>query len=192
MSTSDRPLTAFGVQQAQTLGRWFAARKVDVIVHTGLARTEATALAMRGARAIPITHDARWREANHGLWEGLTYREVMGRFREDALHRFSDPVNHAPLQGESLAHMHARVMTAWRDLGERYPGKRVVVATHGGVIQAILCGLMNTPLAEHWRWRIDLGSITAIDCYPATTIIRTINHVPVFQRGGAEKRREKE
>jgi 2,3-bisphosphoglycerate-dependent phosphoglycerate mutase/probable phosphoglycerate mutase len=190
LSNSDRAFTPFGAQQAQALERWFATRKIDVIVHSGLARTEATALAIRGPRTIPIIQDVRWREANHGAWEGLTYREVMGRFREDALRRFSDPVNHAPLQGESLADMQARVMTAWRDLGEGFPTSRVVIVTHGGVIQSILCGLMNVPLAEHWRWRIDLGSVTAIDCYPTTTIIRTVNHVPVFQPRGTEQRRE--
>ncbi|NJM42143.1 MAG: histidine phosphatase family protein, partial [Anaerolineae bacterium] len=49
-----------------------------------------------------------------------------------------------------------------------------------GPIQAVLCQLLGTPLHEHWRWRIDAGSATGIDVYPATTIVRTINHVPRF------------
>jgi len=178
MSESDRALTTFGQQQACALGRFFYTRKVDAVIHTGLARTEAVARAICGGRSIPITCDPRWREASHGVWEGLTYREVMQRYRDDAMLRFSDPVNSAPMGGESLAGMAARVMEAWRDLSARFANKRVLVVTHGGAIQAVLCMLMNTPLAEHWRWRIDLGSATGIDCYPTTTIARTINHVP--------------
>jgi 2,3-bisphosphoglycerate-dependent phosphoglycerate mutase/probable phosphoglycerate mutase len=186
MSDSDRPLTVYGERQAQALGRFFASRKIDAIVHTGLARTERTAQAIRVQRAIPISGDERWREASHGAWEGLTYREVMQRLREDALRRFADPVNHPPQEGESLAHMAQRVGEAWRDLGVRFAGKRVVVVTHGGPIQALLCLLMATPLAEHWRWRIDLGSATGVDCYPTTTILRAVNHIPNLHRRDAE------
>lgn len=186
MSFSDRPLTPFGHRQAQALARFFASRKVDVIVHSGLARTQATALAIRNGRAIPVECDPRWREASHGAWEGLTYREVVQRYCDDAARRFADPVHHAPPGGERLATMGARVFAAWHDLGARFAGQRIVVVTHGGPIQAVLCMLFNTPLQEHWRWRVDLGSATGIDCYPTTTILRTVNLTPDFRRGGAK------
>ncbi|MCS6846237.1 MAG: histidine phosphatase family protein [Anaerolineae bacterium] len=176
MSFTDRPLAAFGERQAQALARFFAARKVDLIVHSGLIRTEATAQAIKGARNVPVYCDERWREASHGAWEGLTYCEVTQRYPEDAARRFADPVNHPPLHGESLAQLAQRVRQAWDDLGARFPGRRVVAVTHSGPIQVLLCLLMGTPLAEHWRWRIDLGSVTGLDCYPTTTILRMVNH----------------
>lgn len=182
MSVADRPLTSFGARQAEALARFFATRKVDAIVHTGLVRTEATARAIRGERAIPMLSDPRWIEATHGAWEGLTYREVMRRYPEDAAQRFADPVNCAPPGGESLAQVAQRIRQAWEDLGARFPGRRVVVVTHGGPIQTVLCMLMGMPLAEHWRWRVDLGSVTGVDCYPTTTILRMVNHTPSLLR----------
>ena len=74
--------------------------------------------------------------------------------------------------------MSARVVSAWSALGERFANQRVVVVAHAGPIQALLCALMNTPLAEHWRWRIDLGSATGMDCYPTTNIVRAVNFIP--------------
>jgi 2,3-bisphosphoglycerate-dependent phosphoglycerate mutase/probable phosphoglycerate mutase len=189
MSHGDRSLTAYGERQAQALGRFFASRKIDAILHTGLVRTERTAQAIRAQRAIPISCDERWREASHGAWEGLTYREVMQRFRDDAMRRFADPVNNAPQSGESLAQMTHRVSEAWRDLGARFAGKRVIVVAHAGPIQALLCLLMGAPLAEHWRWRIDLGSATGLDCYSTTTILRAVNHIPHIHHEDAESRR---
>ena len=180
LSDADRELTDYGRLQAQALARFFASRRVEVIVHSGLARSEATALAIRGARDVPIVRDERWREVFHGAWEGLTYREVLRHYPEDAARRFADPVNYAPLQGESLARMAERVRRAWDDLGARFAGRRVIAVTHSGPIQAMLCALMNAPLAEHWRWRIDLGSLTAVDCYPTATILRTINYLPAM------------
>lgn len=180
MSFSDRALTPFGQRQAQSLARFFLPKKIDVILHTGLSRAEETALAIKGSRSIAIQKDERWREASHGLWEGLTYREVMHQHRENAMQRFGDPINIAPLEGESLAQLAVRVGDAWRSLGENFPNKRVVVVTHGGAIQMLLCQLFDAPLGEHWRWRIDLGSATGIDCYTSATILRAVNTIPKF------------
>ena len=178
LSFTDRPLTAFGVQQANALAGFFHARTIDSVVHSGLARTEATAHTIVGARSIAVHSDVRWREASHGLWEGLTYREVMRQFPDDARRRFADPVHNAPCQGESLEQMAQRAHAAWQALGAQFAGQRVVVVAHAGVIQALLCMLMHTPLSEHWRWRIDAGSATGLDCYPTTTILRVVNMAP--------------
>ena len=182
LSHSDRLLTTFGQGQAAALARFFSARKIDGVLHTGLARTQATAQAIVGTRAIHVVCDEAWREANHGDWEGLTYKEVLQRMPADAQQRFADPVNNAPRNGESLAQMAQRVWVAWQSLGQRFPKQRIVIVTHAGPIQAVLCQLMHTPLHEHWRWRIDAGSATGIDVYPTTTIVRTINHVPAFSK----------
>ena len=180
LSYSDRPLTPFGSGQAAALARFFNSRKIDVMLHTGLARTEATAKAIISSRAIPLGCDEQWREASHGDWEGLTYNEVAQRMPADAQQRFADPVNNAPHNGESLKQMASRVMAAFNTLGQRFPKQRIVIVAHAGPIQALLCQLMHTPLHEHWRWRIDAGSATGLDVYPTTTIVRTVNHVPRF------------
>ena len=178
LSDSDRLLTRFGQRQAAALGAFFAARKIDVIVHSGLTRTRDTALALRGGRPLDLIADARWREASHGQWEGLTYREVAARLPDNVRARFADPVHTAPAGGESLAQLQTRIAAAYSDLGARFPGARIAVITHGGAIQALLCTLLNTPLREHWRWRVDLGSASGFDCYATTTILRAVNIAP--------------
>ncbi|MCW1970067.1 MAG: histidine phosphatase family protein [Anaerolineae bacterium] len=175
MGRSNRTLTAYGARQAEVLARYFSARRIDVIVHTGLDRTEATARAIAGKRGTPLVCDLAWRETDHGDWEGLTYREVMQRYPDNARARFADAFNTAPQGGESLAAMSARVQAAWQQLGTQFPNQRIVIVTHAGPIQAMLCHLMSTPLDQHWRWCCDLGSITAVDCYPSTTILRYVN-----------------
>ncbi len=175
LSDTDVPLTPLGERQASALARFFAARRVDVVVHSGLQRTALVARAIVGNRPIPIHTDLRWREVRHGRWEGLTYPEVMQRFPDEAQRRFADPLHSAPLGGESLSQMAARVEDAWRALGEQFAGQRVAVVTHATPIQVVLCLLFGMPLAQHWRWRVDLGSVTALDCYPSTTILRYAN-----------------
>lgn len=147
-------------------------------MHSGLSRTESTAQTIAAGRPLALAADVRWREADHGAWEGLTYRQVWQRYPEDAARRAADPLHHAPPGGESLARMAERVRQAWDDLADRYAGLRLIVVTHAGPIQALLCMTMGVPLAQHWRWRIDLGSVSALDCYPNTTILRMVNHLP--------------
>ncbi len=178
MSHSDRPLTPYGVMQTQATARFFASRKVDVVLHSGVSRTRVLAEAIAGARKLPLVESYGWLETRHGAWEGLTYRELMKTHAANALAKFADPLNTAPTGGESLATFAARIQQAWVALNEQYVGKRVVLVTHGGAIQVLLCLLLNTPVHTHWRWRIDLGSISGVDGYPGTTIVKTINTVP--------------
>jgi len=178
MGSADRPLTSYGLRQAQALARFFAPRQVDVVVHSSLARTEHTARAIAASRRLPLVADARWREADHGAWEGLTYRQVLQHYPEDAARRAADPLHHAPSGGESLAQVAERVHRAWDELGAQFAGLRVLVVTHAGPIQVLLCTVMGAPLAQHWRWRVDLGSVSALDCYPGVTILRMVNHLP--------------
>jgi broad specificity phosphatase PhoE len=180
MSRSDRPLTNYGQHQADSLARYFSARRVDVVIHTGLMRTEATARAIIGNRGIHFDVDREWREADHGDWEGFTYREVNLLYPENVRARFADVMNCAPQGGESLVVMARRVQSAWQRLESQFPNQRIVIVTHGGPIQAMLCHWMSTPLNEYYRWRCDLGSVTAVDCYTATTILRHTNFIVKF------------
>ncbi|MFN3705381.1 MAG: histidine phosphatase family protein [Thermoflexales bacterium] len=180
LSDTDVLLNHFGERQAQAIARFFAARRVDAVVHSGLQRTEQIARAIAGARSISVQADWRWREVRHGRWEGLTYREVTQRFPDEAQRRFSNPL-HAPIVGgESLAQIAERVGQAWQALAEQCAGLRVAVVTHATPIQLVLCRLFNVPPDQHWRWRVDLGSITALDCYPGGVILRCANWRPAL------------
>jgi 2,3-bisphosphoglycerate-dependent phosphoglycerate mutase/probable phosphoglycerate mutase len=70
------------------------------------------------------------------------------------------------------------VAEAWNALLQQYPGGRILVATHATPIQLVLCSLSGMSPALHWRWRIDLGSVTAIDVYGGGPIVRMVNEVP--------------
>ena len=67
---------------------------------------------------------------------------------------------------------------AWEDLLQGYAGGRVLVVTHGTPIRLLLCSLTGVPFGQHWKFRIDLGGVTALDVYPTATILRTLNEVP--------------
>lgn len=183
-SHSDRPLTNFGRARAEALADRLGRGSYTAILSTGLSRTDALATRVgRAQHPTPdVDEDQRWREIDHGLWEGLTHAEVTAQYGEEARERFADFWNSRSHGGESGLDLWARVEAAWESMLLRRDGGRVLVVTHGAPIRLLLCFLLGVPFEHHWRFRTDLGGITALDVYPSGTILRTFNEVPPLER----------
>lgn len=177
-SVSDQPLTAFGQQQAEALAFRLRRTPFRTAISGPSRRAHETVERILGDREAPISSDARWAETNHGRWEGLTYREVQARFPDEAVTRFADALHGRVLGGESLHDVNVRVLAGWQALLVANPGGRVLVATHATPIQLVLCHLTGMPPTLHWRWRVDLGSLTSLDLYAGSAIMRMVNEVP--------------
>lgn len=179
LGRGDSPLTDYGRRQHAALARRLRALPFTRVIVSPTERTHALATAILNGRSpIPVLEDPRWCEIDHGLWEGLTYREVMQRFPAEAQARWAAGIDGRPAEGESLADVANRLAPAWDEVLTHYPGERILIVTHATPIQLVICWCCRQPIAEHWRWRVDLGSITALDTYGTTIIVRTVNAVP--------------
>ena len=172
------PLTPFGEQQAAALAWRLRRVPFRVALVSPCLRAQATAETILASRQTVFVDDPRWAETSHGRWEGLTYAEVRARCPTEAVARFADPLHGRAQGGESLAEVARRVAEAWSSLLQQFPGGRVLVVSHATPIQLVLCMLSGMSPALHWRWRVDLGSVTSIDIYGGGPIIRMVNEVP--------------
>ena len=160
----DVPLSARGEQQAEALGRRLSAVKLDAIVASDLQRARATARAIARHHHDPrIEEDADLREIAFGSWEGSTYAEVFAREEALVLRWQADPTVFPPPGGETVTQLHQRVVRALERWRERYPDETVLWAVHGGVIEVLLCHLLNVELQRRWEFRHHNASITEID-----------------------------
>lgn len=182
-SWSDSPLTEYGELQIAALAQRLHRIPFQVALVSPTGRTCATACRIIETRSsVRFIEAPNWAETHHGRWEGLTYQEVHERFPEQVQARFSQGADGKAPDGESLAEVAERVTRAWNDLLNSYPGGRVLIVTHATPIQLVLCATFGLLPTDHWRWRIDLGSVTCLDVYQSATIVRMINEVPVFSR----------
>ncbi|NJN16439.1 MAG: histidine phosphatase family protein [Oscillochloris sp.] len=178
-SSSDSPITAYGERQMAALAARLRRIPFTEALISPTARTRAAAeMILAGRSGVNIQVDPAWAETNHGRWEGLTYREVMARYGDEARARWTNGINGRPQGGESLADVAARVGAAWNQLRREPLGRRMLIVTHATPIQLVICACTGMPPNEHWRWRIDTTGITSIDLYGAGPIIRMINNVP--------------
>ena len=128
--TTDIPLNETGREQAATLATVMVGESWDRIVSSPLSRAFETAKAVSGAIGIPeadIIPDKRAMERSYGDAEGLTIPEREAIWPDGNWPGLEDWENVA-----------RRGMEMVNELARDYPGERVIVVAHGGLINAIL------------------------------------------------------
>lgn len=129
-------LSAAGILQANAIATRLAGERVDRLVSSDLGRTLQTAAPIAAATGLPIELNAGLRERAFGIFEGRTLAEIAAAYpSEHARWRSRDPVWAMP-GGESLAEVRARVESTLRHIAGG-GARRVVVITHGGVLDAV-------------------------------------------------------
>jgi uncharacterized phosphatase len=127
----DIPLNETGLGQAQVVALAIAGEEWDVVVASPLSRAYATAQAIATASQSlhpdEIVTDADLRERGYGDAEGMTLEERTARW----------PGNDWP-NLEVYDVMADRAMAALDRVVAAYPGQRVLVVCHGGLINAVL------------------------------------------------------
>jgi probable phosphoglycerate mutase len=144
--STDIALNAHGLEQARKLAQRLAAETVDVLVSSDLLRARQTAAAIADKTGRHIDLDPRLRERNYGVLEGLTAEEIRVRHPIAFEHWRARTPDFVFPNGESLRQFYERVQTALTDIARRYAGRRVVIVTHGGVLDCAYRLATGTPL----------------------------------------------
>jgi alpha-ribazole phosphatase len=173
----DSPLSPLGLRQAQTLAQRLKRQPFDLVLVAEHQRCIDTAQIIVAQRNLDLQIEAGWNEQDQGQWEGLNYAEMRARYGHQLAQHYANPLHSKIHGGESLAEAQERIKQAWQNLLQS-PAQRILIISGAYPIQSIICQHTNTPLHQHWRWRIDLGSLSSFDIYPTATIMRHINEVP--------------
>ncbi len=133
----DVPLNDMGHEQARRLGLRLAAETVQHLVSSDLMRAQQTAAPAARQLGLDVVTSAALREQHFGLVEGLRAEEIQRlhpraweqwlEFRED----------HAMPEGETARAFHARIVGALGSIASAHAGQRVLVVTHGGVLDMV-------------------------------------------------------
>jgi probable phosphoglycerate mutase len=133
----DVPLNVVGAAQARAAANALAAEDFDAIYSSDLQRARQTARPAAARLALPVELDPGLRERHYGIFERLTYAEVKVKFPEDyARFEARDP-DYDFRTGESLRAFSERSIAAFERIAERHRGGRVLVFTHGGVLDKL-------------------------------------------------------
>lgn len=140
----DSPLTATGRAQAKAIGRRLQAMDIDELLASDLGRTQETAGIIASFTGHTVQSDARLRERNYGIMEGMTERDITNRFPEILTALRSRHPDYRIPDGESHRQHYQRNIDFLEEITVRETSMKIAVVTHGGVLDSCfrhVCGL---------------------------------------------------
>ena len=132
------PLNAEGLQEAGYAAHALVGLPLEAVVSSDLQRAVQTAEVIARRVKLPVRVDSRLREVDLGDWEGSLFSEIQERYPAEVEARKREPLEFRAPGGESLREVARRVWQAADELAVKYPGKEVVVVSHGLALAALL------------------------------------------------------
>jgi probable phosphoglycerate mutase len=157
----DIPLNELGLRQADALGRRLALENFSAIYSSDLSRALQTIAALEcGGRVA--RREPRLRERHYGPLQGLTGAEAAERHGElwDR-YRKRDP-DVVLAGGETLRGFYARIAAFIEELCASHSGQRVLLSTHGGVLDAAYRYATGMPVHAKRTFPIHNASINVL------------------------------
>ena len=174
---SDIPLNEVGQKQAMALADRLSTQHIDTLYFSDLQRTHETANIISSLSGCkPELHpDPHLREINFGDWEGLTYNEIKEKYPDTLAERENDIYKNAPPNGETLEQLCMRVQSMLDELYAKHKDQVVLIVSHGGMLQVLLCLALNLKPTMYWQFHLSTASLSEIAFYPYGAILNLLN-----------------
>lgn len=162
----DPELTEEGLEQAKRVADEVAKLKPDVLISSPLKRTRQTALEIAKTTHLEIIFDEDWYELSFGTWDGKSIEEVKAESPDD-YQAWLNSSSYRPGGGESYDEARLRIDAALEKVLAEYPGKKVVVVTHNGVIKSAVNLAIGGPNDGVFHMDATPCSISSISIWPS-------------------------
>jgi probable phosphoglycerate mutase len=172
----DPELMQDGLDQADLVAEEAAKLGADVLIASPLKRTTQTAQAIARTTGLEIIFDESWYELSFGDWDEKSIEEVKAE-DPDAYQAWLNSTAYAPGGGESYDDASIRIEEALEKLVAQYPGKKVIVVTHNGVIKTAIKLAMGAPAEAVFHVDATPCSISSISIWPSDGLraVRSVN-----------------
>ena len=135
---NDSPLLPDSEALAHEWGRRLFPLGWERILASDLGRARRTAELVNRTLNLPLEVDARLREIDWGRWTGLRLNDLAAVAPEQFSNLDSEGWTFRPPGGEDRLEAWRRSREALRDAGNRWPGRRILVVTHFGIIKCLV------------------------------------------------------
>jgi broad specificity phosphatase PhoE/ribonuclease HI len=172
----DPELTAEGLAQAELVAAEIAKLSPEILISSPLQRTRQTAAAIARTTDLEPTFSEDWFELSFGDWDGKSIEEVKAE-DPDAYQAWLNSTSYRPGGGESYDQAAERIEVALERIAAEYPGKRVVVVTHNGVIKTAIKLAIGGPADSVFHMDASPCSISSISIWPSDGLraVRSLN-----------------
>ena len=178
----DTDITTMGEKQLVHLGERFKDIDIDLVLASPLKRTIATAHAIADQKGLNVIKKDGFIEMNCGVYECFPFEKAFAN--KDFAYMWNNrPQDFAPEDGETQPQVYERIWNAVLQTVSENKGKRIAVATHGGVLRCLLCRLLFGDL--EYLSQVPYGFNTAVtllrfddDMNPELVFYNDDTHLP--------------
>ena len=181
----DSTLTAKGRAQAEALAQRFTPESCDAIYSSDLGRAYETARTIAEKTGHEVVPDARLRERNLGIFQGLDGDEIRARYPTEYEQHRNGGADHAVPEGESFREQTERNMLCLEELAKRHAGEVIMVVTHGGVLSALFRHTLDISLDAPRRFSFKNASVNLFKFQDGVWGLETWGDITHLQRVGA-------
>lgn len=171
--TADVDLNKTGKKQARQLCGRLSAEKIHKAYASTLKRV--FNFAKMVIKDMPIEGLSELREMNFGIFEGLTYQEIMDRHPQIYKKWLDKPLSVTIPDGESPDNLAKRVKGALAKILSENDNRTVAIFTHAGPIRIILHDIMKLGPEKIWQIKQDLAHISIVEFNNGEGRVQLIN-----------------
>jgi probable phosphoglycerate mutase len=159
---SDTQLNQRGRKQAASLALRLKQEEIQAVYSSPLQRAQDTARAIAGYHQLPVGVEPSLKEIEVGELEGVSIAEV-GKHLSQLLIRHSQGEELPRIPGgESLTEVQQRVWGTIQRLVSRHGDGVLVIVSHYFSILTAVCSVLNLPLSQIDRLRLNSASISIL------------------------------
>jgi broad specificity phosphatase PhoE len=174
----DMGLSPRGKAQAAALARYLLQTPFAAVYASPMQRVQQTLapFLVNGTPAPVILPGLR--EVDFGDWTGMHFSEIEAKYRV-RISSWLDQLEQGTMaNAERVESLDGRLNECLQQILKHYPGQRVVIACHGGVIRGLLRLLLELPLSRMASFEIDYASITQVQLLPPAPRVQLLNFAP--------------
>ena len=163
---SNPPLNNKGKRQSELLANRLKNQRIDKVYSSDLLRAYQSAKII--FKDMPIERTKKFRELKFGIFEGLTYEQIMKLYPVLYTQWIDDPLKVRISEGEDMEDLSKRVEQKLLSILTLHKDKTIAVVTHGGPIKVILCRLPGFGFKKFWEIGQKNGALNIIDFFEGT------------------------
>ena len=169
----DTDLSPTGIRQAKAIAEKLVVDKIAAIYSSDLKRSYETAEYLAARTGHKVITDSRLRERSLGIFEGLSMEEVKRKYpHEFNLYKTAGPDYVVP-GGESRRQQFERAIDCIKNIAECHIGERIVIVTHGGVLNGLFRYVLDIPISVPTRFKLFNASINNFFVEKGTWLLGT-------------------
>ncbi|MDI6601597.1 MAG: alpha-ribazole phosphatase family protein [Thermoanaerobacteraceae bacterium] len=138
---TDVELSERGRKQVDEILSYFKEIPLETVISSPLKRCKALAEKIALQKDTGLIIDGELSEINFGLWEGLDYKEIMGKYPGEWEEYLARPTRFTFPEGDNVAHYIEKCIRCFDEYTKEYDGSLLFI-THAGFIRSIISGVL--------------------------------------------------